>query len=110
MNITEQIDAYKALRENGQVILIDDYEDADRIIESLMKQSPMKPILKERRRIMHVNKGNLPHEWVDETYMDWCCPMCDGGVGERFMPRTHDQQKLDYCCKCGQRIDWRGEK
>lgn len=44
MSNEEQIFAYKELRNNGQAFFIDNYEDADRIIEALEKQIPKEPI------------------------------------------------------------------
>lgn len=52
MTIDEQIKAYKTLRENGQAFFVDNYEDADRIIEALEKQIEYKDV---RRKIENIN-------------------------------------------------------
>lgn len=39
MTREEQIFAYKELRNNGQIFIVDTYEDADRIIEALENQA-----------------------------------------------------------------------
>lgn len=37
MTLEQQIEAYKALRNNGQAFFINDYQQADRVIEALEK-------------------------------------------------------------------------
>ena len=41
----------------------------------------------------------------------WVCPVCGWFVGERLVHShigTHDQQKSNFCSRCGQKIDWEG--
>lgn len=41
------------------------------------------------------------HKWAD-----WTCPECGWFVGEQYIPRRHNQQKCNFCSRCGQKIDW----
>lgn len=38
----------------------------------------------------------------------WCCPVCDWFVGEQVevFGRKHNQQKKNFCDRCGQMIAW----
>ena len=87
------------------------------LLEAREKQTPQKPILKSGESIMHINKGNMPHEWRVNKWQDWVCPCCGWFVGQRYnavrsggKPHPHDQRKSDYCNECGQRIDWSKEE
>lgn len=82
-------------------------------IKALEKQMPKKPILKNGESLMHINKGEQPHEWRINKWQDWVCPVCGWFVGQRYNclrshgePHPHDQRKSDYCNECGQRINW----
>ena len=60
------------------------------VIAALEKQIPKKPIeIKERH--------NFSQEVI---YKDGCCPVCKSAISSTYT----------YCNKCGQRIDWGGEK
>ena len=76
MKVEEQIFAYKELRNNGQAIFVEYYEDADRIIEALEKQIPKKPKV------------------VGSDFSYTVCPECLTRV------------LTNYCPNCGQKIDW----
>ena len=52
-------------------------------INALEKQMPKKPILKHDVSVMHINRGNQPHEWKRIESDNWHCPECDSFVGER---------------------------
>lgn len=81
-------------------------------IEALEKQIPKKPILKNGETLVHLNKGNNPHEWQLNKWQDWVCPVCGWFVGQRYnasQAHPHDQRKSKFCNECGQAIDW-GEK
>ena len=41
-----------------------------------------------------------------QSTADWTCPDCGWFVGEQYIPRRHNQQKCNYCAKCGCAIDW----
>ena len=87
MTEQEQIFAYKELRNNGQAFVIDNYEDADRIIEALEKQIPKKPIIKTNA--------------YNKKFYE--CPNCRIDIEDViFSP-------YKYCRKCGQHIDWGNE-
>ena len=77
-------------------------------INALEKQIPKKPILKHDVSVMHINRGNQPHEWKRLESDNWHCPECDSFVGERVyvLSKVHDQRKKKYCDNCGQKIDF----
>ena len=80
-------------------------------IEVLEKQIPKKPILKDRTEVIHLNKGDKPHEWREVKRQDWVCPVCGCFVGQghnAFQIKPHDQRKCNYCNECGQAINWEG--
>ena len=84
---------------------------ADVAIQALEKQIPKKPILKHDVSVMHINRGNQPHEWKRLESDNWHCPKCDSFVGERVYvhSKVHDQRKKKYCDNCGQKLDWSDE-
>ena len=85
------------------------YEEALEIgIQTLEKQIPKKPILKHDVSVMHINRGNQPHEWKRLESDNWHCTECDSFVGERVyvLSKIHDQRKKKYCDNCGQKIDF----
>lgn len=63
------------------------YEFTDKIFEAIEKQIPKKPIQNE-----------------DDVYQFYC-PTCHSIIGV-------DGQMLysDYCCDCGQKLDWSEEE
>lgn len=83
-------------------------EAIDVAINALEKQIPKKPILKHDVSVMHINRGNQPHEWKRLESDNWHCPECDSFVGERVyvLSKIHDQRKKKYCDNCGQKIDF----
>ena len=88
-------------------------DEASRIaINALEKQIAKKPILKHDVSVMHINRGNQPHEWKRLESDNWHCPECDSFVGERVYvhSKVHDQRKKKYCDNCGQAIDWSDEE
>lgn len=98
MKAEEQICAYKELRNNGQAFFIDNYEDADRIIEALKKQIPKKPKFVEvERESMDMETGEEYTYKIDEAH----CRCCDFIIGADY-----DIFDECYCEKCGQKIDW----
>ena len=80
-------------------------------INALEKQIPKKPILKHDVSVMHINRGNQPHEWKRLESDNWHCPECDSFVGERVYVRSkvHDQRKKKYCDNCGQKLNWESD-
>lgn len=81
-------------------------------INALEKQIPKKPILKHDVSVMHINRGDQPHEWKRLESDNWHCPECDSFVGERVyvLSKVHDQRKKKYCDNCGQKLNWESEK
>lgn len=89
MTAQEQIFAYKELRNNGQVFVVDNYEDADRIIEALDKQIPKKPT--------HCYSGCVEM---------WKCPTCCKDIMRKQYQTMTDGRKDNFCQNCGQKLDW----
>ena len=92
---------------------VKDYEEALEIgIQALEKHIPKKPILKHDVSVMHINRGNQPHEWKRLESDNWHCPKCDSFVGERVYvhSKVHDQRKKKYCDNCGQKLDWESDE
>ena len=81
-------------------------------INALEKQMPKKPILKHDVSVMHINRGNQPHEWKRLESDNWHCPECDSFVGERVyvLSKVHDQRKKKYCDNCGQKLNWESDE
>lgn len=107
-------EAIKELQENIDLpfgVTVSD--EASRMsINALEKQIPKKPILKHDVSVMHINRGNQPHEWKRLENDNWHCPKCDSFVGERVYvhSKVHDQRKKKYCDNCGQKLDWSDEE
>ena len=117
MEMTE-IEAIKETRFNMSTIGLSN-EAAKRVVEArdmainaLEKQIPKKPILKHDVSVMHINRGNQPHEWKRLESDNWHCPECDSFVGERVYvhSKVHDQRKKRYCDNCGQKLDWESDE
>ena len=97
--------AIKALEEVQQYRAIGTPEELQAAKE---KQILKKPILKHDVSVMHINRGNQPHEWKRLESDNWHCPECDSFVGERVYvhSKVHDQRKKKYCDNCGQKLDF----
>ena len=68
-----------------------------------------KPILKNRTEVVHLNKGDIPHEWKEVEFKDWVCPVCGHVIGVWYsvIPiKPYDKKRGNYCDDCGQAIDW----
>ena len=83
-------------------------DSCDMAMQALEKHIPKKPILKHDVSVMHINRGNQPHEWKRLESDNWHCSECDSFVGERVyvLDMHHDQGKKKYCYNCGQKLDW----
>ena len=88
--------------------LRDSIESMEIAINALGKHMPKKPILKHDVPVMHINRGEQPHEWKRLESDNFHCPECDSFVGERVYvhSKVHDQRKKKYCDNCGQKLDW----
>jgi rubrerythrin len=108
------------LRENKKYMLEkygrDDelFDTWDSLEDVLKKQVPRKPILKDGTNPNFVSYEDGHCEMKLRKWQDWVCPKCDSQIGERFNAHMingnihfHDQNKCDYCPKCGQRISWK---
>ena len=78
-------------------------------VESLEKHTPKKPIFQHRESVAHYDYADGHGESKVERYADWTCPVCGWFVGEQYVPRKHNQQKSNFCSRCGQAIDWNTE-
>ena len=92
--------------------LPDSIESMEIAINALGKHIPKKPILKHDVSVMHINRGEQPHEWKRLKSDNWHCPECDSFVGERVYvhSKVHDQRKKKYCDNCGQKMNWESEE
>ena len=108
MTESEAIKELHKIRPRGGIIPQKRAEALDVSIQALEKQMPKKPILKHDVSVMHINRGNQPHEWKRLESDNWHCSECDSFVGERVyvLDMHHDQRKKKYCDNCGQKLDW----
>lgn len=65
------------------------------------------PIWKEGKSVIHRDHVDGSASTVVNNWADWVCPVCGWFVGEQYVPRKHNQQKCDFCSRCGQKIDWK---
>lgn len=92
------------------------YETA---VECLKKQLPQPPVKATHRSIIHENRGDQPHAWIESHCELWECPCCGKTVWSGI---SIDKKKCDKCdkyrkievtlpsgnvvdddCKCGER-------
>ncbi len=78
--------------------------------EAIERRRVKKPIFKQGTSVMAVDYADGHGEMEQEKWADWVCPNCGWFVGERYIPRRHDQRKCKFCSKCGQAIDWSKEE
>lgn len=112
MTENEAIKELHEIRPIGGIIPQKRAEAIDVAINALEKQIPKKPILKHDISVMHINRGNQPHEWKRLESDNWHCPECDSFVGERVyvLSKIHDQRKKKYCDNCGQKLNWESDE
>ena len=65
-----------------------------------------KPVFKTGESVYHVSYADGTGGFKKNKWADWTCPDCGWFVGEQYIPRRHNQQKCNYCAKCGCAIDW----
>lgn len=75
-------------------------------IKALKKQRAIAPIAREEETLMHINKGDEPHEWKYHTVKAYVCPECGRALKTSFS--LGNPHKYKFCPECGQRIDWKG--
>lgn len=74
------------------------------------------PILRSGESIVHYDYADGSAKTELQKWAAWTCPKCDAFVGEQFIPswatpsgakaEPHNQNKCNFCPRCGQRIDW----
>ena len=69
-----------------------------------------KPAWKVKSGIVHTDYADGSADTKTVQRASWCCPVCDWFVGEQVevFGRKYNQQKKNFCDRCGQRIDWEG--
>lgn len=70
------------------------------------KQIAKRPVWKKGRSIICKDYADGHGEVEENKWADWICPNCGWFVGEQYIPRRHNQQKSNYCSRCGQAIQW----
>ena len=74
--------------------------------EAMEKKKPKKPVWKNGSSIICKDYADGHGEVEENKWADWLCPNCGWFVGEQYIPRRHNQQKSNYCSRCGQAIQW----
>lgn len=67
-----------------------------------------KPVWKVKSGIVHTDYADGSADTKTIQRASWCCPICDWFVGDQVevFGRKHNQQKKNFCDRCGQMIDW----
>ena len=60
-----------------------------------------KPVFKTGESVYHVSYADGTGGFEKNKWADWTCPDCGWFVGEQYIPRRHNQQKCNYCARCG---------
>lgn len=83
-------------------------DSVEDIISDLPSAQPerKKPVFKTGESVFHVSYADGTGGFEKNKWADWICPDCGWFVGEQYIPRRHNQQKCNYCAKCGCAIDW----
>ena len=83
-------------------------ERIERGVYSLPPAQPerKKPVFKTGESVYHVSYADGTGGFEKNKWADWTCPDCGWFVGEQYIPRRHNQQKCNYCARCGCAIDW----
>ena len=81
---------------------------AKAMLEFLPSAQPerKKPVFKTGESVYHVSYADGTGGFKKNKWADWTCPDCGWFVGEQYIPRRHNQQKCNYCARCGCAIDW----
>ena len=74
--------------------------------EAKERQTPKRPVWKKGRSVICKDYADGHGEVEENKWADWVCPNCGWFVGEQYIPRRHNQQKSNYCSRCGQAIQW----
>lgn len=84
----------------------EDWDVVEYITGLIEKATPKKPVFQHRESWVHIDYADGHGETKPQKFADWFCPACGWFVGEQYVPRKHNQQKSNYCARCGQAIDW----
>lgn len=102
--------ASEALEASGQ---IDAFERGTNKVIKFVKSLPAiegrkkgAPIYKHGESAVHVSYADGHGGFESHKWADWVCPECGWFVGEQYVPRRHNQQKANFCGRCGCEIDW----
>lgn len=71
-------------------------------VECLKKHLPQPPVKATHESIIHENRGDQPHAWIESHCELWKCPCC----GKTVWSGISIAKKSSYCSDCGQKIDW----
>lgn len=82
------------------------YEALTDAVESMEQHAPKKPVFKHGESVMAVDYADGHGEMKKDKWAEWVCPNCGWFVGQQYIPRKHNQQKCNFCSRCGQAIDW----
>lgn len=74
--------------------------------EAKERQTPKRPVWKKGRSVICKDYADGHGEVEENKWADWVCPNCGWFVGEQYIPRRRNQQKSNYCSRCGQAIQW----
>ena len=74
--------------------------------EAREKQILKRPVWKEGRSVICKDYADRHGEVEENKWADWVCPNCGWFVGEQYISRRHNQNKSNYCSRCGQAIQW----
>ena len=96
------------LERNGTVAMCEIKQWCIDLLERLPSAQPerKKPVFKTGESVYHVSYADGTGGFKKNKWADWTCPDCGWFVGEQYIPRRRNQQKCNYCAKCGCAIDW----
>ena len=109
MKVLAEIEVCEECSEYGNCDHTKQSDIARTCISTLEKHIPKKPIFQHRESVVHYDYADGHGKSKVERYADWTCPVCGWFVGEQYVPRKHNQQKSNFCSRCGQAIDWNTE-
>lgn len=95
--------AISALKEIQQYREIGTVEECR---EAREKQILKRPVWKEGRSVICKDYADRHGEVEENKWAAWVCPNCGWFVGEQYISRRHNQNKSNYCSRCGQAIQW----
>ena len=94
------ISALKEIQQYREIGTVDECREARE------KQIPKRPVWKKGSSVICKDYADGHGEVEENKWADWVCPNCGWFVGEQYIPRRRNQQKSNYCSRCGQAIQW----